>query len=120
VLSINFSALGIGQTISLAFGPTLLNALGNWHNIYYLFECGMLCATLIWYLFGKEHPESHMEQGDRGLMAPLKVLREHRALWLVALCQGRGFDNIRIIYGVLAKFHDRHTGYDYRKYWSVI
>ena len=87
VLSINFSALGIGQTISLALGPTLLNALGNWHNVYYLFGCGMLCATLIWYLFGREHPDSHVEEGDRGLMAPLKVLREHRALWLVALCQ---------------------------------
>ena len=88
VLSFNVSVLGIGQTISLAIGPTLLSVLGSWHNVYYLFGCGMLAATLVWYLFGKEHPDSFIEsQGSSSLVAPLAVLREHRSIWLLALCQ---------------------------------
>lgn len=88
VMSVNFSILGIGQTLSLAFGPILLTLVGNWHNMYYLFGFGMLGATFVWYLLGKEHPDSSaLKEQNGSLLAPMYILRQEPALWLVASCQ---------------------------------
>ena len=88
VLSVNFSFLGVGQTISLALTPFLLDMVGGWHNMYYLFGFGMVGATLVWYFLGKEHPSFVAQKEESGsLLSPLRILMERPALWWVASCQ---------------------------------
>jgi len=88
VLSLNFTVLCIGQTISLAAGPSLLAALGSWHNLYYLFAFGMLGSTILWYFVARDNPKTATENDEStNLFAPIRVLMQRRALWWVATCQ---------------------------------
>ena len=88
VLSINFSFLGVGQTISLALTPALLALVGSWHNVYYLFGFGMMGTTVVWYFLGKDHPSAAAQMKQNGsLLAPIRILIQRRALWWVASCQ---------------------------------
>jgi predicted MFS family arabinose efflux permease len=88
VLSLNFTFLCVGQTISLAAGPSLLALLGSWHNVYYLFAFGMLGSTILWYFVARDNPKTSTENNEStNLLAPMRVLMRRRALWWVATCQ---------------------------------
>lgn len=88
VTGIGVGLNNIGQAAAVGLAPIMLEALGSWRSIYYVYAAMMVALLLLWLLGGRERVTAeYRARAAAQVETPLKVMLRHPSLWVVAACQ---------------------------------
>ena len=84
VVSITVGIFSSGQLIGIATMTFLMDLLGGWRNVYYVFGVLMIITSMYWVFVGRDSISTKDQNGsDDG--SPLQILRKRKILWVIAV-----------------------------------
>jgi len=84
VVSITVGIFSSGQLIGIATMTFLMDSLGGWRNVYYVFGVLMIITSVYWILVGRDNISTKdQDRLDDG--SPLQILRKRKILWVIAV-----------------------------------
>jgi len=81
--------MGLGLMLGPMISATVLSPLlGGWRNVLFLYGALSVLVAILWFVFGKEHPQVEESAGQGGTVPFRRAFSEViriRALWLIGL-----------------------------------